>query len=87
MSERESERRALTPYPANQPAMVQVAGRQLAIAAQLNQGIERARLVAILKRISSKDATRILSQSAMLDGDLIEHFVDRWDWCYLSSAL
>ena len=74
MSERETDRRALIPSAANYPAQVQAAGRQLAIAAQLNQDLERGRLVALLKRISSEDAITFLSLTQAIDGDLIERF-------------
>ena len=85
MSERENDRRALIPYAKSYPVQVQVAGRQLSIASQLKQDIERRRLVALLKRISSKDAVAFLSTSQALDGDLIERFNDRWDWYLLSK--
>ncbi|CAK0756496.1 hypothetical protein CCP3SC5AM1_2230004 [Gammaproteobacteria bacterium] len=80
MSERENDRRALIPNAASYPVQVQVAGRQLSIASQLKQDIERERLVAILKRISSSEAVDFLSTSQALDGDLIERFEDRWNW-------
>ena len=85
MSEQETERRALIPYPASSPARVQVANRQLAIAAYLKQDIERGRLVAILKRISSDDAASFLSTRQGLDSDLIGRFADRWTWSLLQA--
>ena len=85
MSEPANKNWALIPRAANLPAQVQVAGRQLAIAAQLSQDIERGRLVAIVKRISSKNAVFCLSRSRTLDSDLIERFAKRWDWRRLSS--
>ncbi len=78
MSERETDRNALTPYAPNYPAQVQAAGRQLDIAAQLNQDLERRRLIGILKRIFSEDAVVFLSRRQRLDGDLIERFADHW---------
>ena len=56
MSKNETEGRELVPNIASSPVLVQVAGRQLALAKQLNQDIERQRLVAILKLVSSEDA-------------------------------
>jgi len=76
MSEQESERWALIPYAANSPARVQVAGRQLAIAAQLKQDIDLNRLVALLTRVSPEDAVIFLSSTKGLDVGLIERFAD-----------
>jgi hypothetical protein len=84
MSEREAERNVLIPYAANSPALVQAAGRQLGIAAQLNEDLERRRFVALLKRISAKEAIDFLSREQPLDCDLIERFKDRWNWQRLS---
>lgn len=85
MSEQEFERWALTTYAANSPARVQVAGRQLAIAAQLKQDIERGRLVAILNRISVENAVTFLSEKQAIDDDLIERYEAKWNWERLSS--
>ena len=85
MNERVNDCRELIPYAASYPVQVQAAGRQLSIAAQLKQDIERGRLVAILKRISSKDAVAFLSTTQALDGDLIERFADCWEWHCLAS--
>lgn len=87
MSEQESERWALIPYAANSPARVQVAGKQLSIAAHLKEDIERGQLVAILKRISAWDSVCFMSNTQSLDGDLIDRFGDRWDWQYGLSML
>ena len=80
MSEQENDRRALIPYAASYPIQVKAAGRQLSIASQLKGDIERGRLVAILKRISSRNAVKFLSACQALDGDLIECFANRWEW-------
>ncbi len=85
MSEKEIKHWALTPYATSSPALVQVAGKQLAIAAQLKEDIERGRLVAILKRISALEAVSFLSKSQTIDDDLIGSFVDHWHWYYLSG--
>ena len=85
MSEQESERWALTPYATSSPALVQVAGKQLAIAAQLNQELDRGRMVAMLKLISSADAANLMSAKQPLDANLIERFKDRWSWKELSE--
>ena len=85
MSERETDRKALTPYATSYPAQVQAAGRQLAIAAQLNQDLDRRRFVAILKRIATEEAAFFLSSRQALEGDLIERFVDDWNWWDLSN--
>ena len=81
MNERVNDCRELIPYAASYPVQVQAAGRQLSIAAQLTQDIERARFVAILKQISPEIAVQYLSNCQALEGDLIERFVVRWDWC------
>ena len=86
MNERVPERNALIPFSANYPAQVQAAGRQLGIAAQLSQDLERQRLVALLRRIPAKDALYFVLRMQPLDGDLIERFVDAWDWEFLSWA-
>ncbi len=80
MSEQESERWALTTYASNSPARVQVAGRQLAIAAQLKQDIDRKRLVALLKRISYEEIVLFLTIRQALDGNLMERFADHLYW-------
>ena len=81
MSERETDRNALTPYAASYPAQVQAAGRQLAIAAQLNQDLERGGLSPSSKRVSSEVAAYDLSiVQQTLDRDLIERFADHWVW-------
>jgi hypothetical protein len=80
MSEQVTERRALIPYAVSYPAQVQAAGRQLAIAAQLNQDLERGRLVAILKRMYSVETVFFLSIRQAVDGDLIGRFADCWFW-------
>ena len=85
MSERKNDHRALIPYTASYPVQVQAAGRQLSIASQLNQDIERGRFVAILKKISSKDAAYFLSKRQALDGDLVERYADRWNWEWLTA--
>ncbi|MEO5607344.1 MAG: hypothetical protein ABIR13_07175 [Polaromonas sp.] len=85
MSERETDRNALVPYAANYPAQVISAGRQLNIAAQLNQDLERGRLVALLKRISPEDTDTFLSYMLALGGDLINRFEDHWNWHGLSK--
>jgi hypothetical protein len=80
MSKEETERSAIIPYAPNYLAQVQAAGRQLGIAAQLNQDIARRRFITILKRIPSKEAIFFLSTWQALDGDLINRFAERWDW-------
>jgi hypothetical protein len=59
---------------------VKAVGRQLGIAAQLKQDLEQRRVVALLKRISAKDAVAFLSGRAALDGDMIELYADHWKW-------
>ena len=86
MSESETEHNALTLYAANYPARLQAASRQLAIAAQLNQDLERRRFVALLKRISAEEALEFFLRWQPLDCDLIERFVNGWDWKKLSWA-
>jgi hypothetical protein len=85
MSERETNRNALIPYAASYPAQVRAAGRQLAIASLLTQDLERDRLTNVLKLISRDDAVAFLTITQALDGDVIERFVDRWDWEWLSQ--
>lgn len=85
MSEQESERWALTLRAANSPARVQLAGRQLAIAAQLKQDIDRKRLVALLKRVSYEEIVLFLTIRQALDGNLIARFADHWCWWDLSE--
>ena len=72
MSERKTDHRALIPYAASYPAQVQAAGRQLFIAAQLNQDFERRRLVALLTQLSSEDTASFISIRQELDSDLIK---------------
>jgi hypothetical protein len=76
--------KSLTPIAPSYPARAQAAGRQLGIAAKLNQDLERRQFVELLKRISAKDALNLLSHRPELDCDLIERFEDRWDWKKLS---
>jgi hypothetical protein len=85
MSEQEAKDWALTLYASSSPALVHVATKQLAIAAQLNQDMDLGRLVAILKRLSSEDAANFLSNKQTLDVDLINRFKDRWNWEKLSE--
>ena len=74
MSERKTECTALVVTSSNYPAQLQTAGRQLAIAAQLNDDLNRRRFVTILKRISSKAAIEFLSNSATIGVELIERY-------------
>ena len=84
MSGQEAERQALVPCTTSYSEQMQAAGRQLAIAARLKQDLERRRFVAVLRRISYEDASRILSIREALDGDLLDRFMDRWNWQWLS---
>ena len=86
MSEKKANRNLLVVNKTHHPARVQAAGRQLAIAAQLNHDLDRRRLVAILKRASAKGVATVLSQMSGLDGELIERFEDRWEWGPLSLS-
>ena len=80
MTEQDSQPRSLIPHAASYPVQVQAAGRQLGIAAQLKQDLEQRRLIALLKRISAKDAVAFLSGRAALDGDMIERYSAHWKW-------
>lgn len=84
MNKKNNDSSALNIYTGNNlPA--RVASRQLAIAAQLQQEIERKRWVAILKKIPHEDAVALLSSKLALDFKLIERYNDFWDWERLSS--
>jgi hypothetical protein len=80
MSEGSIHRTTLVPRAASQLAQVLTAGRQLGIAARLKDDIDRDRLVALLKRIPSDHAMRLLSRSQPLSADMIERFEERWNW-------
>ena len=80
MSEDSIHRTTLVPRAASQLAQVLTAGRQLGIAAQLKDDIDRDRLVALLKRITSDDAIEFLSWSQPLSADMIARFEKLWDW-------
>jgi hypothetical protein len=68
-----------------QVAVLNQRGQARINSAQLQQDIDRGRLVAILKRISSNDAIIFLSTWLELDGELIGRFADSWDWEELSK--
>ena len=85
MSEDSIHRTTLVPRAASQLAQVLTAGRQLAIAARLQDDNDRDRLVALLKRIPSDDAMCFISYSQPLSADMIERFEERWSWDALSE--
>jgi hypothetical protein len=66
---------------------VHAAGKQLAIAAQLQKDVERRRFVALLKRIGAKEAAGILScHCRAVDGDLLRRFANHWEWAAVSRS-
>ena len=85
MSEDSIHRTTLVPRAASQIAQVLTAGRQLTIAARLKDDIDRDRLIALLKRIPSKEAISFLSRSQPLSAEMIERFEKRWEWGELSK--
>ena len=85
MSEDSIHRTTLVPRATGQLAQVLTAGRQLGIAAQLKDDIDRDRLVALLKRIPSEKAIWWLSRSQPLSADMIERFEKWWNWAELSG--
>ena len=85
MSEDSIHRTTLVPRAASQLAQVLTAGRQLGIAAQLKDDIDRDRLIALLKRIPSERAIWWLSSSQPLSTDMIVRFEKWWNWDELSK--
>ena len=85
MSDPRVEPKALISYSGNFPAKVQAAGRQLAIATQLKQELDRKWLVATLKRINKVDAQRLICELP-LEGILLEQYLFAWNWNSLSRS-
>jgi hypothetical protein len=84
MSENSIHRTTLVPRAASQLAQVLTAGRQLGIAAQLKDDIDRDRLVALLKRIPYIEIMSLLSRSQPLSAEMLKRFEMQWDWDGLS---
>ncbi|MCK9622619.1 MAG: hypothetical protein M0R47_19045, partial [Methylobacter sp.] len=72
------------PRAASQLAQVLTAGRQLGIAAQLKDDIDRDRLVALLKRIPYIEIMSLLSRSQPLTAEMLKRFEMQWAWDGLS---